>query len=42
VPDDMDKLMTSKDPAASHRVMKAMLKMKKLDIKGLKKAYAGK
>jgi predicted 3-demethylubiquinone-9 3-methyltransferase (glyoxalase superfamily) len=42
VPAEMNKLMSSKDPAKSQRVMEAMLKMVKLDIKKLKAAYAGK
>ena len=29
------------DPAKANRVMKAMMKMKKIDIEALKKAYAG-
>jgi predicted 3-demethylubiquinone-9 3-methyltransferase (glyoxalase superfamily) len=29
------------DPEKSKRVMEAMLQMKKIDIKGLKEAYAG-
>jgi hypothetical protein len=31
--------MGSKDPKKSSRVMEALMKMDKLDIKGLKKAY---
>jgi predicted 3-demethylubiquinone-9 3-methyltransferase (glyoxalase superfamily) len=35
-------LMQDKDPEKSKRVMQAMLQMVKIDIAGLKKAYAGK
>ena len=39
VPTVLGELMSSKDAAKSERVMKAMLKMVKLDIKKLKQAY---
>lgn len=39
VPTILGELIQDKDPAKSQRVMNAMLKMKKLDIKGLKQAY---
>jgi predicted 3-demethylubiquinone-9 3-methyltransferase (glyoxalase superfamily) len=39
VPTVLDELLQDKDTRKSERVMKAMLKMKKLDIKGLKQAY---
>ena len=39
VPSILDDLLADKDAQKSQRVMKAMLKMKKLDISGLKKAY---
>ena len=39
VPDNLGKLVTSKDPERSQRVMEALLKMRKLDIKSLKRAY---
>jgi predicted 3-demethylubiquinone-9 3-methyltransferase (glyoxalase superfamily) len=39
VPSVLGKLLHDKDPIKAERVMKAMLKMKKLDIKGLQKAY---
>lgn len=42
VPTMLGKLMSDKDPAKSQRVMQAMLKMVKLDIRKLKAAYAGK
>jgi predicted 3-demethylubiquinone-9 3-methyltransferase (glyoxalase superfamily) len=42
VPVELNKLMRTKDAAKSKRVMEAMLKMVKLDIKKLKAAYAGK
>jgi predicted 3-demethylubiquinone-9 3-methyltransferase (glyoxalase superfamily) len=41
VPTILGKLMSDPDPARSGRVMQALLKMEKLDIKGLKRAYAG-
>ena len=41
VPAILGELMSSKDAAKSQRVMEAMLKMVKLDIKKLKDAYAG-
>jgi len=42
VPTALTKLMTSKDAAQNQRVMEAMLKMVKLDIKKLKAAAKGK
>jgi predicted 3-demethylubiquinone-9 3-methyltransferase (glyoxalase superfamily) len=39
VPSVLGELMSDPDPVKSHRVMQAMLQMKKLDIAGLKKAY---
>jgi predicted 3-demethylubiquinone-9 3-methyltransferase (glyoxalase superfamily) len=39
VPTILGELMSSGNPAKSNRVMGALLKMKKLDIAGLKKAY---
>jgi predicted 3-demethylubiquinone-9 3-methyltransferase (glyoxalase superfamily) len=42
VPTILGELMSDKDTAKSHRVMQAMRKMVKLDIKKLKDAYAGK
>ena len=42
VPTVLLEFLGDKDPAKSQRVMKAMLRMKKLDIKILKQAYAGK
>jgi predicted 3-demethylubiquinone-9 3-methyltransferase (glyoxalase superfamily) len=41
VPEILAKLLTDKDTVKSDRVMVAMLKMKKLDIKALEKAYKG-
>jgi predicted 3-demethylubiquinone-9 3-methyltransferase (glyoxalase superfamily) len=41
VPAVMPELIGDRDPAKAGRVMKAMLKMKKLDIATLKKAHAG-
>ncbi|MGH9402256.1 MAG: VOC family protein [Terriglobia bacterium] len=40
VPTVLGELMQTKDAAKSKRVMEAMLKMKKIDINGLKQAYA--
>jgi len=42
VPTVLNKLMSSKDAAKAHRVMEAMLKMVKLDVKKLKEAAKGK
>lgn len=42
VPTVVRKMMCDKDPEKSNRVMHAILQMKKLDIKKLKAAYAGK
>lgn len=39
VPEMLVKLLTDPDAKRSQRVMKAMLQMKRLDIKGLKQAY---
>lgn len=41
IPDGMDELFADPDKAKVNRVMDAMLKMKKLDIDALKKAYDG-
>jgi predicted 3-demethylubiquinone-9 3-methyltransferase (glyoxalase superfamily) len=41
VPTILSKLLADKDHAKSHRVMKAMLQMEKLDIKRLKQAAIG-
>lgn len=41
VPRAMGELMTSTDPAKSDRVMSAMLKMKKIDLAALQRAFAG-
>jgi predicted 3-demethylubiquinone-9 3-methyltransferase (glyoxalase superfamily) len=40
VPTILGRLLEDKDPEKSKRVMQAMLKMKKIDIEGLKRAYA--
>jgi predicted 3-demethylubiquinone-9 3-methyltransferase (glyoxalase superfamily) len=40
VPTILAKLMADKDPEKGKRVMQAMLKMKKIDIEGLKRVYA--
>ena len=42
VPTELNKLMSSKDAAKSQRVMEAMLKMVKLDLKKLQAAAKGK
>jgi predicted 3-demethylubiquinone-9 3-methyltransferase (glyoxalase superfamily) len=41
VPSILAEMIHDKDASKSERVIKAMLQMKKLDIQGLKKAYAG-
>ena len=41
VPTALPKLLSDPDPARSGRVMKAMLTMKKLDIRALQRAYDG-
>jgi predicted 3-demethylubiquinone-9 3-methyltransferase (glyoxalase superfamily) len=41
VPAEFGELMRSADPARARRVMEAMLRMKKLDIAGLRRAYEG-
>jgi predicted 3-demethylubiquinone-9 3-methyltransferase (glyoxalase superfamily) len=41
VPRALSELMSSSDPERRGRVMEAMLRMKKLDIAGLRAAYAG-
>ena len=40
VPDALMEFIQDRDPAKSQRVMAAMLQMKKIDIAGLKAAYA--
>ncbi|MFA6469326.1 MAG: VOC family protein [Bacteroidota bacterium] len=39
VPEGMEKLFRSKDPEKSKRAMQAMLRMKKLDLNAMKRAY---
>jgi predicted 3-demethylubiquinone-9 3-methyltransferase (glyoxalase superfamily) len=41
VPGALPELLADADPEKSKRVMEAMLKMKKIDIKALQEAYAG-
>ena len=41
VPRILGEMLQDKDPVKSRRVMAAMLKMKKLDVEGLRKAYEG-
>jgi len=41
IPDALGELMGDPDPAKAGRVMQAMLKMEKIDIKGLQQAYNG-
>jgi predicted 3-demethylubiquinone-9 3-methyltransferase (glyoxalase superfamily) len=41
VPTILSQLLTGADPEKSRRAMSAMLKMKKLDIDALKRAYDG-
>jgi predicted 3-demethylubiquinone-9 3-methyltransferase (glyoxalase superfamily) len=40
-PTVLGEMLSDPDPAKSKRVMEAMLKMKKIDIEGLKQAYQG-
>jgi len=42
VPESLEELLSDKDARKSQRVMESLLQMKKLDIKTLKKVYAGK
>jgi predicted 3-demethylubiquinone-9 3-methyltransferase (glyoxalase superfamily) len=42
VPSVLSDLLNAKDPAKSQRVMRAMFKMAKLDLKRLNRAYRGK
>ncbi len=39
VPITLEEMLTDPDPEKAQRVMRAMLQMKKIDIKGLKRAY---
>jgi predicted 3-demethylubiquinone-9 3-methyltransferase (glyoxalase superfamily) len=41
VPTALGEMMGGPDPAKSQKMIQAMLKMKKLDVAGLKKAYNG-
>jgi predicted 3-demethylubiquinone-9 3-methyltransferase (glyoxalase superfamily) len=41
VPTALGELMGDPDPVKSQRVLQAMLKMKKIDVAGLKRAYEG-
>ncbi|WHX98383.1 hypothetical protein [Neobacillus sp. DY30] len=41
IPADLSEMVSDPDSEKSERVMKAMLKMKKMDIKTLKEAYEG-
>ena len=41
VPSDLSRMLTDKNKEKAKRTMEAMLKMKKLDVKTLKKAYDG-
>lgn len=41
VPKRLGELLGDPDQEKSHRVMNAMLQMKKIDVEGLEKAYAG-
>ena len=42
IPNALEELMGDKDPEKSKRVMQAMLKMDKIEIEGLRRAYEGK
>jgi len=41
IPSILGEMLNDKDPAKSQRVMRAMLKMTKIDITGLREAYEG-
>ncbi len=41
VPAELEEMMNNPDPARANRVMQAMLKMVKLDLAGLRRAYDG-
>jgi len=41
VPNVYGKMLHDKDAKKSERVMEVLVQMKKIDIKGLRKAYAG-
>jgi predicted 3-demethylubiquinone-9 3-methyltransferase (glyoxalase superfamily) len=41
VPNALGDMMQDKDAKKSERVIEALLQMKKIDIQGLRKAYAG-
>lgn len=41
IPDALPKLMGDTDPVKAKRVVDAMLKMKKIDVAGLERAYEG-
>ena len=41
IPRGLGEMLSDPDPARSERVMKAMLQMDKIDVGGLKRAYAG-
>jgi predicted 3-demethylubiquinone-9 3-methyltransferase (glyoxalase superfamily) len=41
IPKQLGAMLADKDPAKSQRVMQAMLKMAKIDIATLKRAYEG-
>ena len=41
IPTVLGQLLGDKDPEKSQRVMRAMLQMDKIDIKGLRQAYEG-
>jgi predicted 3-demethylubiquinone-9 3-methyltransferase (glyoxalase superfamily) len=41
VPAELPEMIADKDPKKSERVMQALLKMVKLDVAALKKAYNG-
>ncbi len=42
IPDALGEYLQDKDPLRAGRVVQAMLKMKKIDVKALERAYAGK
>jgi predicted 3-demethylubiquinone-9 3-methyltransferase (glyoxalase superfamily) len=42
VPTDLEEMLQDRDPEKPKRVIAALMKMKKLDIEGLRRAYEGK
>ena len=42
IPKTLGELLGDKEPEKSQRVLKAMMKMVKIDVEGLRRAYEGK